>query len=237
MQRIAERHGLALIYDAAHAFGVTKGGRSVLKQGDYSTLSFHATKSFNTFEGGAIVSRDAGSKALVDSLRNFGILDEVTVASIGTNSKMSEFNAALGLVQLDHFERVRAARREVHDRYLELLADLRASSAFRAPPGRAQLHLFPILVGDAFPVSRDEVYRALSAQGIHCRRYFYPLLSAHEMYAGLPSAAPGNLPVASRAADQILCLPIYPGLAAEAQHRVVETLRALAAMGAGTGGR
>jgi dTDP-4-amino-4,6-dideoxygalactose transaminase len=142
---------------------------------------------------------------------------------------MSEFNAALGLVQLGHFERVRAARREVHDRYLDLLAGMAGISCFTSPPGVLLNHTyFPMLVGDAFPVRRDEVYRALGAQGIHCRRYFYPLLSAHEMYAGLPSAAPGNLPIATRAAGQILCLPIYPGLAADVQHRIVDTLRALA---------
>jgi dTDP-4-amino-4,6-dideoxygalactose transaminase len=238
LRTIANRHGLALIYDAAHAFGVTKGGRSVLKHGDYSTLSFHATKSFNTFEGGAVVSPDAPRKALVDSLRNFGILDEVTVASVGTNSKMSEFNAALGLVQLGHFEEVRAARREIHDLYLELLAGVAGIACFSSPADVALNHTyFPILVGDAFPASRDEVYRALGAEGIHCRRYFYPLLSSHRMYADLPSAAAGNLPVASRAAGQILCLPIYPGLATEAQHRIVDTLQTLAATGAGTGGR
>ena len=229
LERIAQRHGLALIYDAAHAFGVRRDGRSILAEGDYSTLSFHATKSFNTFEGGAVVAREATGKATADNLRNFGIADEVTVTGIGGNSKMSEFNAALGLLQLDHFEAVRAARRAVHERYVALLAGMDGISCLPIPAGVELNHTyFPILVGDAFPVSRDEVYRALAAEQIYTRRYFYPLLSAHAIYAGLPSAAPANLPVAVRAAEQVLCLPIYPGLDPAVQDRIVERLQSLA---------
>lgn len=229
LERIARRHGLTLIYDAAHAFGVRRDGRSVLAEGDFSTLSFHATKSFNTFEGGAVVAREAFGKAAADNLRNFGIADEVTVTSIGGNSKMSEFNAALGLLQLDHFEAVRAARRAVHERYETLLADIEGISTLPAPPGvELNYTYFPILVGEAFPVTRDEVYQALAAEQIYTRRYFYPLLSAHAMYAGLPSAAPANLPVAHRAASQVLCLPLYPELDAGVQDRVVDRLRSLA---------
>jgi dTDP-4-amino-4,6-dideoxygalactose transaminase len=222
---IAARRGLKVIYDAAHAFGVRHKGRSVVPQGDFSILSFHATKAFNTFEGGAVVSATASGKQAVDRLGNFGIADEVTISSVGGNAKMSEFNAALGLLQLDHFERARAQRAAVDARYREVLAGCDGIRMLAIPDEvEPNFSYFPILVQPHFRISRDTLYEELKAQRIFSRRYFYPLLSSLAMYRELPSAAPSNLPVATETAEQILCLPIYPDLSAADQTRVVETI-------------
>ena len=225
IQAIAQRHGLKVIYDAAHAFGVRLGGSGILSWGDFATLSFHATKAFNTFEGGAVIAREAEGKAEVDRSRNFGIADEVTVTSVGGNAKMSEFNAALGLLQLKYFKRVRESRRRIDQRYRELLADTPGIAPL-APPTDADPNYsyFPILVTADYPLHRDALYDALKAEEIYARRYFYPLLSSLPMYRGLPSSAPEHLPIATRAANQILCLPIYPDLSESDQARVVEVI-------------
>jgi len=228
IEAIAARHGLKVIYDAAHAFGVRYKGRSLLSWGDFATLSFHATKAFNTFEGGAIVAR-AENRIPLDRLRNFGIQNEVLIPAVGTNMKMSEFNAALGLLQLEHFEEVRAARAAVDRRYRALLADLPGIDCLPIPAETLPNHsYFPILVRSAFRTSRDGVYEALKAENVYSRRYFYPLLSALPMYAEMPGAAPENLPVATRAAEEILCLPIYPDLSEGDQDRIVAIIRAAA---------
>jgi dTDP-4-amino-4,6-dideoxygalactose transaminase len=219
---IAARHRLKVIYDAAHAFGVRYRGKGLLGHGDYSTLSFHATKAFNTFEGGAVVAASAGHKARIDSLRNFGIADEVNIPTVGTNAKMSEFNAALGLLQLDHFEHVRAERARVDRRYRELLADVDGIDCLAIPEDVEPNHsYFPVLVRPSFRVDRDALYEELKREGIYSRRYFYPLLSSLPLYAEAASAAPANLPVATEAAAQILCLPIYPDLSDEEQARIL----------------
>jgi dTDP-4-amino-4,6-dideoxygalactose transaminase len=226
IEAIATRHGLKVIYDAAHAFGVRLNDRGILSYGDFATLSFHATKAFNTFEGGAIIAATAEGKQAVDSVRNFGIASEVSIPQVGTNAKMSEFNAALGVVQLDHFERVRSARRRVDARYREAFADLDGLTCLAIPEGvEPNFSYFPVLVGEAFGAGRDAVYEALKAQQIYARRYFYPLLSNLPMYQDLPSAAQSRLPVANRAAEQILCLPIFPELAEEAQDRIIGLVR------------
>jgi dTDP-4-amino-4,6-dideoxygalactose transaminase len=221
---IAKRHRLKVIYDAAPAFGVRHRGRSLLTHGDFSILSFHATKAFNTFEGGAVISGSEAGKQAIDSLRNFGIADEVTIPTVGTNAKMSEFNAALGLLQLDHFERVRAERRAVDALYRELLADVLGIEPLAIPPEtEPNFSYFPVLVGEGYPLGRDGLYERLKAEQIYSRRYFHPLLSTLPMYRDLPSAA--NLPVATRAAAQILCLPIYCGLSPVDQERIVSVIR------------
>lgn len=225
IEAIARRHGLAVIYDAAHAFGVTLRGRGLLSYGDFSTLSFHATKAFNTFEGGAVVSGDEASRRRVELYRNFGIADEVTVPMVGSNAKMSEFNAALGLVQLDHWEEVRAARREVDIRYRTLLRGTPGLDCLALPQdAEPNFSYFPVLVRPEYPISRDALYERLKANGIYSRRYFYPLLSNLPGYRDLPTARADNLPVASAAAEQILCLPIYPDLPAADQERIAELI-------------
>jgi dTDP-4-amino-4,6-dideoxygalactose transaminase len=213
IQQIADTYNLKVIYDAAHAFGTRDDGGSILRHGDLSVLSFHATKVFNTFEGGAIVCPDARTKTRVDHLKNFGIVSEVNVVAPGINGKMSEFNAALGLLQLNHMDRMMAGRKRVHDAYLTHLAGVRGIRCLNPADEAGFNHAyFPILVGDEYPMSRDRLYQELKNNGIHPRRYFHPLISDFPMYRGLPSANPANLPVATDAARRILCLPIYPDL-------------------------
>lgn len=227
IEDIAARHGLKVIYDAAHAFGVRYRDRSLLSYGDFATLSFHATKAFNTFEGGAVIAGSQDGKKGIDSLRNFGIADEVTIPAVGGNAKMSEFNAALGLVQLDHFEHIRRERARVDSFYRERLADVAGLECLSIPNGvEPNYSYFPVLVRPGFRLSRDALYEELRSRGIHSRRYFYPLLSTLPMYSGTPSAGSANLPVASEAAEQILCLPIYPDLAESDQRRIVDAIAA-----------
>lgn len=226
LKTIADRRGLKLIYDAAHAFGVRRYGQTVLTDGDFSILSFHATKAFNTFEGGAVIAHCATGKAAIDALGNFGIANELAIPAVGSNAKMSEFNAALGLLQLVHFEEVRAARRRVDARYRAALADVAGLTLIPVPSGvEPNYSYFPVLVTDAYAISRDQLYDKLKAHGIYSRRYFFPLLSNLPMYRDLPSADPEALPVANRTAEQILCLPIYHDLSEVDQDRVIDLVR------------
>ncbi|MEP6874436.1 MAG: DegT/DnrJ/EryC1/StrS family aminotransferase [Burkholderiales bacterium] len=225
IQRIADTYGLKVIYDAAHAFGVTHRGDSLLNQGDLSVLSFHATKVFTTIEGGAIVCPDAKTKQRVDYLKNFGIADEVTVMAAGINGKMNEVQAAFGLMQLQHIDSLIEKRGKIAQAYTQGLAGvsgIRVPSVL--PDTRANHSYFPIFIGPNFAVSRDEVYERLKKNGIIARRYFYPLLSSMPMYRGLASAAPGRLPHAVKAANEVLCLPIYPTLGEMDVQRVIETV-------------
>ncbi|MCO4095141.1 MAG: DegT/DnrJ/EryC1/StrS family aminotransferase [Acidovorax sp.] len=226
IQAIADRYNLKVIYDAAHAFGVQCHCGSVLNHGDLSVLSFHATKVFNTFEGGAIVSQDAKSKLRIDRLKNFGFVDEVTVVAPGINAKMSEINAAFGLLQLRHMEAIIARRAAIDALYRKELASVEGIHCVE-PAGQkvSNYSYFPILVEAGYPLSRDALYQKLKDQGVHARRYFYPLISDFPMYRGLPSAQRSNLPVAAAASDRILCLPIYPALQPEDQLRVIELIR------------
>ena len=217
IRRIADDYDLKVIYDAAHAFGVQRreGGtmRSVLNHGDLSVLSFHATKVFNTLEGGAIISPDARTKQRIDHLKNFGFVNETTVVATGINGKMSEVNAALGLLQLKHVDQAIARRSKVESAYRRLLASVPGLRMLDVPADTQRNHsYFPILIEPAFGASRDHVYDALKAQNVFARRYFYPLISDFPMYRGLPSATAANLPVSRTMADRVLCLPIYPSL-------------------------
>lgn len=226
IEEIAQEHGLRVIYDAAHAFGVRLNGRSLFSWGDMSTLSFHATKSYNTFEGGAVTFSDERGKPWLDRLKNFGIESEVSIPAVGTNAKMSELNAALGLLQLDLYEQVRAARREVDAAYRRLLDGIDGIEIPPIPAGvDANYSYFPLLVTERFGCSRDALYEHLKVDNIFSRRYFYPLLSNLEMYRDEPSARPENLPVANRAVEQILCLPIYPDLTMPEVERVAARIR------------
>ena len=225
IQKIADIYNLKVIYDAAHAFGVKDAGGTVLRYGDLSVLSFHATKVFNTFEGGAIVCPDAKTKQRIDHLKNFGIVDEVTVVAPGINGKMSEFNAALGMLQLKYINQAIARRKEIDAIYRE---ELEAVGGIRcvqdAGEKFANCSYFPILVQPQYPLTRDALYQKLKDQGIHARRYFYPLISAFPMYRGLHSAQRDNLPVASEVAQRVLCLPIYSALNPEDQRRIIEVI-------------
>lgn len=225
IQTIADTYGLKVIYDAAHAFGIHYKGESLLSHGDLSILSFHATKVYNTFEGGAIVCPDAKTKKRVDYLKNFGFADEVTIVAPGINGKMNEVQAAFGLLQLKHIENALFNRRDIVKKYRTALSAVREIELFPTPPDTTENgSYFPILVGPEYRMSRDALYQRLKDDGIYSRRYFYPLISNMPMYRGLPSASAENLPVAKRISDQVLCLPIYSGLKAEDQNRIVDII-------------
>lgn len=226
IQRIGDIHGLKVIYDAAHAFGVRFRDESLLRHGDLSILSFHATKVFNTFEGGAIVCPDAETKQHIDYLKNFGFADEVTVETIGINGKMSEINAAMGLLQLQYIDDALERRRAIAKRYREALSDIKGIELFSEPRNTEwNAAYFPILVTKQYPEGRDELYARLKKVGIYGRRYFYPLVSEMTMYRGLPSASDAHLPNACSMADQVLCLPIYPALTQLSVDSVIRELR------------
>jgi len=214
IQKIADNYGLKVIYDAAHAFGVQcHDGGSLLNHGDLSVLSFHATKVFNTFEGGAIVCPDLKTKQRIDHLKNFGFVDEVTVVAPGINGKMSEIIAAFGLLQLKSVDEAIIKRKAIDSIYREGLKDAKGIDCLSNGMQKMENYsYFPILVRSEYFLSRDELFQKLRDSGIYARRYFYPLMSDFPMYRGLSSAAPSNLPVAKKAADEVICLPIYPAL-------------------------
>lgn len=226
IQRIADTYGLRVIYDAAHAFGVRHQGESLLKHGDLSVLSFHATKVFNTFEGGAIVCPDAKTKQRIDYLKNFGFADEVTVVAPGINGKMNEIQAAFGLLQLTKIDEALQQRKDIDALYRSHLEGVPGIRCHALPPQVVGNYAyFPIFVQPGFPLSRDALYQRLRDQGIFGRRYFYPLISDFPMYRGLPSAAPENLPVARRMAEQVICLPIYPALDVQLVGKICQFIR------------
>jgi len=227
IQKIADNYNLRVIYDAAHAFGVQDLGGSVLRHGDLSVLSFHATKVFNTFEGGAIICPDAKTKQRIDHLKNFGFVDETTVVAPGINGKMSEINAAFGMLQLQHVDAALARRQSIDATYREALQDVAGIRCLQDAGEQVANHAyFPILVEENYPMSRDALYQKLRDNNIYARRYFYPLISEFPMYRGMISAHRENLPVATAAAQQVLCLPIYPALSSKNQQRIIDIVAA-----------
>lgn len=226
IQKIADNYNLKVIYDAAHAFGVNDKNGSILNYGDLAVLSFHATKVFNTFEGGAIICPDAKTKHRIDQLKNFGFVDEITVVAPGINGKMSEINAAFGCLQLKHIDAALARRKAIDLLYREKLEGLKGIHCLGAANESSANHsYFPVLVGSDFPISRDALYQRLKDNGIYARRYFYPLISDFPMYRSMVSAQRANLPVATDASARVLCLPIYPNLSAPDQLRVIDVIR------------
>lgn len=225
IQKIADIYGLKVIYDAAHAFGVENNDGSVLNHGDLSILSFHATKVFNTFEGGAVVCPEAKTKQRVDHLKNFGFVDEVTVVAPGINGKMSEFNAALGLLQLKGHGEAVEKRRAVDALYRKGLTDVPGIELLPSTGETvANYSYFPMLVQSEYALSRDALYKKLQDNGIYARRYFYPLISDFPMYQGLSSAAHSNLPVARKKSGQVICLPMYSLLEESDQERIISLI-------------
>ena len=214
IQAIADKHGLKVIYDAAHAFGVEVNGESVLRKGDMSTLSFHATKVYNTAEGGALVVKDVETKKRIDYLKNFGFAGETEVVAPGINSKMDEVRAAYGLLNLRQVDDAIEKRHQVAVRYREALRNVKGIRFFDDMPGvRHNYSYFPIFVNaEEYGMTRDELYFKMKEQGVYGRRYFYPLISTFSTYKGLPSAAVENLPVATRIANEVICLPMHHGL-------------------------
>lgn len=227
IQAVADKYGLKVIYDAAHAFGVEVGGESILKAGDMSTLSFHATKVYNTVEGGALVMHDQEMKRRVDYLKNFGFKNEVEVVAPGINSKMDEIRAAYGILALRKVDKSIEARRNVAVLYRQGLKDVPGISFFEDIPGvRHNYSYFPIFIdAEKYGMTRDELYAGLKENGVIGRRYFYPLISTFSTYRGLESADPGNLPVATRMADSVICLPMHHELDADDVERVLGIIK------------
>jgi dTDP-4-amino-4,6-dideoxygalactose transaminase len=224
---IAAKFGLKLIYDAAHAFGVRINNESILNFGDLSVLSFHATKVYNTFEGGAIICHDADTKKRIDYLKNFGFVDETTVVSPGINAKMNEFQAALGLLQLKHIDSIIEKRRIITEKYRLKLGEIPGIKIMNNIPGvQHNYAYFPIFIYEnLYGISRDDLYDTLKRKGIWSRRYFYPLISSFSIYSSLPSAENSNLKTAHEIADKVLCLPIYPDLRTEEQERIINIIK------------
>ena len=226
IQAIADKYGLKVIYDAAHAFGVEVNGESILNKGDMSTLSFHATKVYNTIEGGALVMHDEQTKKRIDYLKNFGFAGETEVVAPGINSKMDEVRAAYGLLNLRQVDACIDARRQVAVRYRDALRDVKGICFFDDMPGvRHNYSYFPIFVNaEEYGMTRDELYFKLKEHNILGRRYFYPLISTFSTYRGLPSASSDNLPVATRIANEVICLPMHHELSEETVNRIIEVI-------------
>lgn len=238
---IAKKHNLKVIYDAAHAFGVKYKGKSALEYGDLSTLSFHATKVYNTIEGGAMVMHSAEMKYDIDNLKNFGFRGETTVVAPGINSKMDEMRAAYGLLNLQQVDAAIAARKHVAEQYVAALKDVKGIKLFpyeidQTDPSTLQggvggglpfawnFAYFPILITEDFGMTRDALYEHMKSKGVLGRRYFYPLITDFEPYKDYPSAAPANLPIARRIADQVICLPMHHALTDADVHRVLDCI-------------
>ena len=216
IEEIADTYGLKVIYDAAHAFDVKKDGQSILNFGNLSILSFHATKTFNTIEGGAVVCHDEKTKKRIDYLKNFGFAGETTVVAPGINAKMNELQAAYGLLQLKTIKEQIRKRRNIALTYRKLLKEVKGISFFNDLTNVEHNYAyFPIFVEKDYPLTRDELYDRLKNNHIYGRRYFYPLISEFSPYRGLPSAKPANLPIATAMAKKVICLPIYSELTGE----------------------
>ena len=223
IQAIAEKYGLKVIYDAAHCFGVKVKGESILNHGDMATMSFHATKVFNTAEGGALIVKDAETKKRVDYLKNFGFAGETEVVAPGINSKMDEIRAVLGLLNLKRVDEAIEKRHQVAIRYREALRNVKGIRFFDDMPDvKHNYSYFPIFVNaEEYGMTRDELYFKMKEHDVLGRRYFYPLISTFSTYRGLPSAATENLPVATRIANEVICLPMHHGLSVEDVERIL----------------
>lgn len=227
IQEIADKYGLKVIYDAAHAFGVEVNGESILKAGDMSTLSFHATKVYNTIEGGALVMHDEQTKKRIDYMKNFGFAGETEVVAPGINSKMDEMRSAYGLLNLRQVDKAIEARHQVAVKYREALRDVPGITFFDDMPGvKHNYSYFPIFVNtDQYGMTRDELYFKMKEHGVLGRRYFYPLISTFSTYRGLESATRENLPNAYKMADEVICLPMHHALSEEDIERIINEVR------------
>lgn len=227
IQEIADKYGLKVIYDAAHAFGVEINGESILNAGELSTLSFHATKVYDTIEGGAMVMHDEQTKRRIDYLKNFGFAGEITVVAPGINSKMDEVRSAFGILNLHQVDEAIAKRKQVAIKYRKELKDVPGIRYFEDMPGvRHNYSYFPIFIdADKFGKTRDSLYEEMKAQNILSRRYFYPLISEFSTYRGLASASKENLPVATKLAASVLCLPMHHELSDEDIERVIHVIK------------
>ena len=225
LQEIADLHNLKLIYDAAHAFGVKHQGQSLLNYGDLSVISFHATKVFNTFEGGAIVCHSAEMKQRIDRLKNFGIVSETAIDDISLNGKLSEVHAALGLLQLKSIDETLLARKHIDHYYRELLCDVEGIACIQRPAAETDNYAyFPIVISKPYPLSRDELFSALKKQNIFARKYFYPIMTDLAIYQQYQA----ETPEAKLLSEHVLCLPMYPALADAEIQQIVKVIKMVA---------
>ena len=226
IQAIADQYGLKVIYDAAHAFGVEVNGESILNAGDLSTLSFHATKVYNTIEGGALVMHDDKMKKRIDYLKNFGFANETTVVGPGINSKMDEVRSAYGLLNLKQVDAAIEARHQAAVKYREALRDVEGITFFDDMPGvKHNYSYFPIFIDERkYGMTRDELYFKMKEQNVLGRRYFYPLISEFSTYRGLASSCPENLPEAHKMTDSVICLPMHHALTDEDIKRILDSI-------------
>lgn len=222
LQAVADKHNLKLVYDAAHAFGAKYKGQSLLNYGDLSMVSFHATKVFNTFEGGAIVCHSAEMKQHIDQLKNFGIVDETTVNDVSMNGKLSEVHAALGLLQLKTIDQTLQARQKVDSHYRKLLADIEGITCIQRPNlDKDNYSYFPVIISSSFSLSRDELFEKLKQHNIYARKYFYPLMTEFSVYKPYQS----DTPSAKQLSEQVLCLPMYPNLSTDNIEKIVKIIK------------
>jgi len=225
IKKIAKENNLKVIYDAAPSFGVTDRGGSILRHGDLSVLSFHATKVFSTVEGGAIISPNLKMKEKIDKLRNFGFEDEVTITEPGINGKMSELHAAFGLSQLKHINKSISQRKRLSNLYKSRLNEVEGIDLVEPDESVCgNGSYFPIRINNKFRISRDELYEQLKSENIYARRYFYPLITQTAMYKSMPSSSKKNLPVANKISQQILCLPLFSDLEEQSVHRILKVI-------------
>jgi dTDP-4-amino-4,6-dideoxygalactose transaminase len=229
IKEIADLYGLKVIYDACHTFGVTVDNIPVLNFGDLSVMSFHATKVYNTFEGGAIVCHDEATKERIDNLKNFGFVGETMVVIPGINAKMNEVQAAMGLLQLKYIGQAIDKRKKIAARYRDALKNIAGLTYMEDFPGVKHCYsYFPVRIDKQnFGKTRDDVYEKLKRHNIFGRRYFYPLISQFPTYCGLESAKPGKMPVAEKVTDEVICLPIYPDMGTQIIDRIVAILTSI----------
>ncbi|WP_394427074.1 DegT/DnrJ/EryC1/StrS family aminotransferase [Vreelandella stevensii] len=226
IQEIADKYNLKVIYDAAHAFGVKDKGGSILRHGDLSAVSFHATKAFNTFEGGAIICPDKETKQHIKNLKNFGIVDEVTVFTTGINGKMSEINAAFGLLQLKYFENAIQHRKIIDTAYRNELDNISGITPIKPTyQNVSNYSYFPIIVEDSYPLNRDELNEKLRANNIYARRYFYPSIDQHAIYKKHTSDQGSRLLTSKWASEHVICLPIYSDLSELSAHQIAVLIK------------
>lgn len=227
IQSIADKHDLKVIYDAAHSFGVQVGGKSLLKNGDISTLSFHATKVFNTIEGGAIVCHNSTMKKKLDAMRNFGFSKNENSTTLGINGKMDEIRAAYGLLNLQQVDRAIETRRQITQQYRNALEKLEGIRLFEHMPNVCYNYsYFPVFIDSKkFGMTRDKLFSKLEDNGVFGKKYFYPLISASPMYRELPSAKPANLPVATKMANEVICLPLHHDMTDKQTQKIIQIIK------------
>ncbi|MDR0971224.1 MAG: DegT/DnrJ/EryC1/StrS family aminotransferase [Bacteroidales bacterium] len=226
IQDVADKYGLRIIYDAAHAFGVQENGKSILEAGDISTLSFHATKTYNTIEGGALICKDSKTKQRIDYLKNFGFAGEIEVVAPGINGKIDEIRSAYGILNLKYVDGAIEKRRTIAQRYREALKNVEGITYMNDFPNvRHNYSYFPIFVDESsYGISRDALYEKMKEENIYGRRYFYPLITDFSTYRGLDSAKKENLPIANKVASSVICLPIHPDLTSSDVEKVINCI-------------